>query len=78
MTLTPEQSAALAKLRDIWPDKAAEIEAILAAETDDVRRASLKIEIGVRYKLEKFDGDYAPGMVPVEVIEGSDTMGEQR
>lgn len=26
----------------------------------------------VRFKLEKFDGDYEPGKEPVEVIEGGD------
>ena len=76
MKLTPEQSEALNKLRALWPDKAAEIERCLAAEPDDLRRANIKIDIGLRYRLEKFEGEYSPGMVPVEVFEGSDITGE--
>lgn len=57
------------ELRPQWPEKAAEIEAAIA-DLEGGRRESLKIEVGVKFRLEKYAGDYVPGAVPVEVIEG--------
>jgi hypothetical protein len=69
--LTDEQRRALNFLRLAWPGKAAEIETILA-RTDTARRGDIKIDVKIKYRLEKFDGDYEPGKQPFEVIEGAD------
>jgi hypothetical protein len=69
-----EFDRALAVLREHWPEKAAEVDRLLAADPDRVARGDIKLSIGVRYTLEKFDGDYQPGMEPVEVIEGEDVL----
>lgn len=62
------------QLRPHWPDAAAEIDALIA-DYEAGRRADLadvKVTIGTR--LEKFDGDIAPGKAPVEVIETVETI----
>lgn len=56
-------------IRNLLPDKAAEIDkAVLEAQSG--QRESLKIDVSIKYRLEKFDGDYEPGMTPIEIIEG--------
>lgn len=56
------------EIRTIWPEKAAEIErAIAAAERN---KDAINVSVGVKFRLEKFEGDYAPGATPTEVIEG--------
>lgn len=45
-----------------------------AAAIDDALAAGLSVKIGIRYRLEKFDGEYKPGMEPVEVIDGHDNI----
>lgn len=56
-------------IRDAWPEKAAEIDRLII-EAESGQRESIKINVGVKYRLEKFDGEYAPGKMPVDVIEG--------
>lgn len=73
--MTPEQERALKFLRQAWPSKAAEIERLLAGSDPSVA-AKMKISIGIRHKLEKFDGEWTPEKTPVEVIEGEDTIGD--
>lgn len=53
----------------VAPDKAAAIEQALA-EVDAGKRDLATIHVGVRYRLEKFDGEFSPGAVPAAVIEG--------
>lgn len=69
-----ERARAIAnEIRAAWPEKAAEIERAI----DDLltgKRDGLKVTGEIKYKLEKFDGDYVPGMQPVEVIEGVDQL----
>lgn len=65
----------LAWLRAHFPDKAAEVEALLAQRAGGAAAAGdLKVKVGIRMRLEKFDGDCAPGKRPVEVIESHDTI----
>ncbi|CDX26658.1 hypothetical protein MPL3356_60485 [Mesorhizobium plurifarium] len=66
-----ERIAALIELSD--PQKAAEIRARLA-EADDGRREGLNISVGIAWRLQKFDGEFATNKRPVEVIEGVDTL----
>jgi hypothetical protein len=68
--MTPQEARALAdRIRPFAPTKAAEIDEA-ASELEDGRRESLSVDVGIHYRLEKFDGDYKPGMSPVEVVEG--------
>lgn len=53
-------------LRPIWPEKAAEIDRVLAETQADLAPVSVSIS----YRLEKFNGEYEPGKHPVEIIEG--------
>lgn len=71
--MTPDEMKALAAkdpkafadmIRPLMPEKAAEIDAALASNPD-----TLNVNVSVSMKLEKFDGEYEPGKVPVEVIE---------
>jgi hypothetical protein len=56
-------------IRMAAPDLAAKIDrAIIEAQSG--QRESLKIDVNMKYRLEKFDGEYQPGMSPVEVVEG--------
>ena len=57
------------EIRNVWPEKAAEIDKIVA-EAEGGQRESLSISVGVKYRLEKFEGNYQPGMTPIEIIEG--------
>jgi len=72
--MTKETDIAKAKavadaIRTAAPGLAEKIDrAILEAQSG--RRESLNVDVGVKYRLEKFDGEYQPGMTPVEVIEG--------
>ena len=63
------------ELRSIWPEKASEIDRLIAAvQAGEKTRAALKIRVGIRYKVEKFHGEYEPGKQPFEVIEGQDNL----
>lgn len=57
------------EIRTIWPEKAAEIERAIAA-AEGGKRDNLTVNVGVKFRLEKFAGDYTPGATPIEVIEG--------
>ena len=61
------------EIRGVWPAKAAEIDAAIAA-LEGGRREGLTLEARFHFRLEKFDGDPAPGQAPVEVIEGEDRL----
>lgn len=56
-------------IRELWPDKAAEIDRAIAA-LNAGQRDGLKVTTGLRFRLEKFDGEMTPGKQPAEVIEG--------
>lgn len=56
-------------IRALWPEQAAEIDRLII-EAQSGQRESVKISVGVKYRLEKFVGDYVPGAHPVKVIEG--------
>jgi hypothetical protein len=57
------------ELRLSWPEKAAEIDrAILDVQSG--RRETLKLSVGVKFRLEKYQGEYKPGATPTEIIEG--------
>lgn len=71
--MTPEQAHALAVLRKLWPEKAAEIERVLSAAGPEVA-AKMRINIGIHYTLKKFEGEWSPEKDPVEVIEGRDSI----
>lgn len=56
-------------IRDVAPDLAAKLDrAIIDAQSG--QRESIKMDVKVSYRLEKFDGEYEPGKTPVETIEG--------
>jgi hypothetical protein len=61
------------EIRGTWPEKAAEIDAAIA-EIESGQREDLNINVGYRFRLEKFDGDATAGQAPVEVIEGEGTL----
>lgn len=73
--MTDEHRRALAALRKLWPAKADEVERMLAAEPDLERRAAIKINVSIKARLDKFDGEYEPGKRPVETIEIIDSNG---
>jgi hypothetical protein len=57
------------EIRNVWPEKAAEIDRAIA-DAESGHRESLKIDVSIKYRLEKFEGEYEPGMTPIEIIEG--------
>lgn len=57
------------EIRPVWPEKAAEIDRAIA-DAESGHRESLKIDVSIKYRLEKFEGEYEPGMTPIEIIEG--------
>ena len=61
------------EIRPIWPEKAAEIDKAIK-DLASGKRDGLKIDIGMRCKLEKFDGEFSPGMVPTEIIETNENL----
>ncbi|MBX6392550.1 MAG: hypothetical protein IRY96_03680 [Burkholderiales bacterium] len=66
MASVAEARALAEALRELWPEKAAEIDrAIAGAQCDAV-----PVSVSISYRLEKFDGDYEPGKAPIEIIEG--------
>lgn len=73
--LTPKQQEALDFLRRVSPARAAEIEALLAAEPDKAKRDRIPVTVTITGRLEKFDGEWAPGKQPVETIETTETIG---
>lgn len=56
------------EIRPFWPEKAAEIDAVIASYSDGPREP-LKIDVSVAFRLQKFEGDYRPDKVPLETIE---------
>ncbi|MPZ36680.1 MAG: hypothetical protein GEU95_01235 [Rhizobiales bacterium] len=56
-------------IRPQWPLKAAEIDRAIA-EAEAGKRDSINLNVGIRFKLEKFAADAPPGTPPYEVIEG--------
>jgi hypothetical protein len=40
------------------------------AEVEAGKRDLATINVGVSFRLEKFDGDYGPGVTPLETITG--------
>ncbi len=72
--MTNETEIARAKaladaIRAMMPEKAAEIDRAIA-DAESGHRESLKIDVSIKYRLEKFEGEYEPGMTPIEIIEG--------
>jgi hypothetical protein len=57
------------QLRAFAPDKAAQIENALT-EVEAGKRDLATISVGIDFRLQKFEGEYRPGLAPVEVIEG--------
>ena len=70
VTTIAEAEALANEIRDISPDKAAQIDEAVAAVKSG-RRDSLNIEVGVTYRLEKYQGEMKPGDEPCEVCEGT-------
>lgn len=58
-------------LRAFAPDKADEIDRALA-EVDAGKRDLATINVGISYRLEKFEGEYSPDKAPVEMVAGVD------
>lgn len=56
-------------IRNTWPEKAAEIDRLII-EAQSGNRETLKISVGVKYRLEKFEGDYHGCKKPIEIIDG--------
>lgn len=57
------------EIRPFWPEKAAEIDKAIA-EAQSGERDSLKITTNVKFRLEKFEGEFSPNKTPIETIEG--------
>lgn len=55
------------EIRPFWPEKAAEIDAAIAA--NEGRREPLKISVSISCRLQKFAGDYSHDKTPLETIE---------
>jgi hypothetical protein len=71
MTERDRAKAIAEAIRSAWPQKAAEIDR-LVAEYDAGHRDSVGVRAGIAFKLEKFHGPIEPGKQPYEVIEGRD------
>lgn len=68
-----ESAKALAnEIRAHWPEKAVQIDALIAAAEAEGKSDGLKITGSIKLKLEKFDGEYEPRKQPIEVIETED------
>lgn len=68
--MTPNDIRRIAQqMAKVDPEKAAAIEKALA-EVGAGKRDLATINVGINYRLEKFNGDFRPGLAPVEVIEG--------
>jgi hypothetical protein len=59
------------EIRAQWPEKAAELDRLIE-QASAGKRDGVNLKVGIKYRLEKFEGDYQPGMKPFEVIEGED------
>jgi hypothetical protein len=46
----------------------------LVAKAEGAQQETVAVRATLEYRLEKFDGDYEPGKVPVEVIEGREQL----
>ena len=68
---TEKAKAVANAIRHLWPDKAAEIDRLVAA-AESGKCDGVKVKVGVRFKLEKFEGEIVPGKQPYETIEGED------
>lgn len=64
-----EQIASMLDRTD--PAKAAEIRRLLAS---DARNEGLNVSVAINWQLQKFDGEYLPGKMPAETIEGTDIL----
>ncbi|RUU23684.1 hypothetical protein EOD10_04420 [Mesorhizobium sp. M7A.T.Ca.TU.009.01.3.2] len=69
MTSTDYLRRVAQQLRTFAPEKADAIEQALA-EVDAGKRDIATINVGLSFRLEKFDGDYQPGLTPAGIIEG--------
>ena len=58
-------------IKAAWPEKAAEIYRLIAA-VEAGHRERLHIDVKVKCRLEKFEGDFEPGKSPIETIETED------
>lgn len=72
--MTDKEQIARAKrvadeIRPFWPEKAAEIDKAIA-EAEAGQRDGLKVDVGIKYRVAKYEGEYAPNKTPIEVIEG--------
>lgn len=57
------------EIRHIWPEKANEID-IAIENAKSGQRDGIKINVAIKYRVEKFDGEFKPGNKPIDVIEG--------
>jgi hypothetical protein len=73
--LTSKQEEALDFLRTNWPDKAEEIERLLAAEPDQAKRDAIPISVSIKRTVAKYEGEYQAGKDPVEVVSDTQTIG---
>lgn len=73
LTSIARAQAVADSIRAQWPDKAAEIDRAVAEVTAG-KRDSVTVNAGMRYRLEKFEGEITPGKQPYEVIEGGDKL----
>lgn len=65
-----EEARAIADdIRPMWPERAAAIDARIA-DVESGKRDAMNLEVGITYRLEKFEGDIVPGKQPYETIEG--------
>ncbi|AHB50319.1 hypothetical protein W911_14310 [Hyphomicrobium nitrativorans NL23] len=56
-------------LRPYIPEKAREIDQ-LVSDLQGNKRETVEISVGVKYRIEKYEGDYSPEKTPVETVEG--------
>jgi len=72
--MTKDEQIARAKavadtIRAHMPEKAAEIDKLIE-EAQGGQRDRVPVKVGIKYRIKKYDGDYDPSKVPVQVIEG--------
>ncbi len=73
--LSPERQRALEIIRSVNPQQAAAIERALARAPNVEAHTAIPIKVTITRRLEKFDGEYRPGMMPVEIITDTETIG---
>jgi hypothetical protein len=64
-----EAREAADRIRGMWPDKAAAIDALVAGAEGDPTKDFPRVKVTIEARLEKFDGEIEPGKTPVEVID---------